>query len=59
LKGFAAGSDDYATRPFDLDDLLGRIWAALRRGRAKVAPALLTGVADLGTAPAGAGRLVR
>jgi two-component system OmpR family response regulator len=33
LRGFAAGADDYVTKPFGLDDLLGRIRVALRRAR--------------------------
>jgi len=31
LEGFAAGADDYVTKPFDLDVLLARIQARLRR----------------------------
>ena len=43
LEGFGAGADDYITKPFDLDVLLARIQARLRRalsgaGTAKVPP---------------------
>jgi two-component system OmpR family response regulator len=33
VTGFAAGADDYVTKPFSLDELLGRIRAVLRRTR--------------------------
>jgi DNA-binding response OmpR family regulator len=33
LRGFRAGADDYVTKPFDLDTLLARIHAVLRRAR--------------------------
>ena len=31
LEGFAAGGDDYMTKPFSMDELLARIEAILRR----------------------------
>ena len=34
LEGFDIGADDYITKPFDLDLLLARIQARLRRGAA-------------------------
>ncbi len=33
LSGFESGADDYVTKPFDLDELLARIRALLRRAR--------------------------
>ena len=32
LAGFAAGGDDYMTKPFDLDELIARLRALMRRG---------------------------
>jgi two-component system OmpR family response regulator len=33
VRGFAQGGDDYVTKPFSLDELLGRIGAVLKRTR--------------------------
>src|ERR1700689_5717106 len=33
VKGFDTGGDDYVTKPFSLDELLGRIRAGLKRSR--------------------------
>lgn len=33
VRGFALGGDDYVTKPFSLDELLGRIGAVLKRTR--------------------------
>jgi two-component system, OmpR family, response regulator len=33
VKGFGIGGDDYVTKPFSLDELLGRIRAVLKRSR--------------------------
>ena len=39
LAGFRAGGDDYVTKPFDLDEVLERLHALLRRGAAPAADA--------------------
>jgi two-component system, OmpR family, alkaline phosphatase synthesis response regulator PhoP len=39
LEGFESGADDYITKPFDLDLLLARIQATLRRARPAAAAA--------------------
>jgi two-component system OmpR family response regulator len=46
VAGFAAGADDYVTKPFSLDELLGRIRAVLKRTRSD-APGSRLRVADL------------
>src|SRR5580658_8759564 len=46
VTGFAAGADDYVTKPFSLNELLGRIRAVLRRTRRDALGAPLR-VADL------------
>ncbi len=46
VTGFAVGADDYVTKPFSLDELLGRIRAVLKRTRPD-APGSRLRVADL------------
>jgi two-component system OmpR family response regulator len=46
VEGFAAGADDYVTKPFSLDELLGRIRAVLKRTRSDATGSRLR-VADL------------
>ncbi len=36
LRGLALGADDYVTKPFDLDELIARIRALLRRSSPKI-----------------------
>ena len=36
LRGLGVGADDYVTKPFDLDELLARIRAVIRRTRSEV-----------------------
>lgn len=44
LSGFESGADDYVTKPFDLDELLARIRALLRRAREVSVRSPLTGL---------------
>ena len=41
LRGLNLGADDYVTKPFDIDELLARIQAVLRRSRADVGELVL------------------
>lgn len=43
VKGLNLGADDYLVKPFDLDVLLARVKALLRRRSKEVAPALRAG----------------
>ncbi len=38
VKGLDAGADDYVVKPFDIEELLARIRALLRRGNESVSP---------------------
>jgi diguanylate cyclase (GGDEF)-like protein len=44
VVGLAAGADDYVVKPFDIDELLSRVNAALRRGRQLRGVSPLTGL---------------
>ena len=43
VNGLDAGADDYVVKPFDLQELLARIRALLRRGNSPSAPTLVWG----------------
>ncbi len=43
VRGLNAGADDYLAKPFDMDELLARIRAALRRPGGEPAPAIRCG----------------
>lgn len=43
IIGLDAGADDYLVKPFEIDELLARIRALLRRGNATLPPVLIFG----------------
>ena len=47
IKGLRLGADDYLTKPFDVDELLARIEALIRRNRSFTADATQLAVGDL------------
>ncbi|PZV07653.1 MAG: DNA-binding response regulator [Leptolyngbya sp.] len=47
VLGLDAGADDYVVKPFDLQELLARIRALLRRGTVTLSPVLTWGTLEL------------
>lgn len=50
VKGLDLGADDYLVKPFDIDELLARLRAALRRQGGQAAPLLSNGIISLNPA---------
>jgi len=47
VKGLDLGADDYITKPFDLDELLARIRALIRRSKGSAEPTIKCGDVEL------------
>jgi DNA-binding response OmpR family regulator len=47
VRGLDSGADDYLVKPFDLDELLARVRAVLRRRRGRGAPEIAYGALTL------------
>jgi two-component system OmpR family response regulator len=49
LAGFSAGADDYLTKPFEMDELVVRLKALIRRASGHLSPTLQCGPLELDT----------
>jgi len=50
VRGFDSGADDYLTKPFELDELLARLRALIRRSAGHPAPLVRAGSVEIDTA---------
>lgn len=50
VKGLDTGADDYVVKPFDLDEVLARLRALIRRAASEAQPRLLLGDVEIDTA---------
>jgi len=49
VEGINAGADDYLPKPFEMDELLARLRAVIRRSAGQAAPVLVSGPLSLDT----------